>query len=516
MTSRAPDEPRAATSLSVLVPVYNEEHLVAASLGRLRRLEESPLLERVEIIVVDDGSTDRTAEVLDAFRQDLPEGGSSTVTWFFLRHEKNRSKGSAVRTALEKATGEISVVHDADLEYNPRDLLRIVEVFLTEEADAVYGSRFAGGGVRRVLLYRHQLGNKLLTVLCNFVTNLNLTDVETCYKAVRTDLLRSIPLISEDFSIEIELTVKLAKRQARIYEVPISYSGRTYQEGKKIGWRDGIKALWALLRFSLSDDICREDEFGSHILCRIGRAPRFNAWMADTIRPYCGQRVLEIGSGVGNLTKMLIPRRHFVASDVNPEYLRTLESLRAERPYLSTSFCDINDLGSFPRYGEGYDTVVCLNVLEHISDDRRALSNIKNVLGRDGRAVILVPHGMWNFGTLDKILGHIRRYTWEGLEDLARHCDMKIVKEIEFNRVGTVAWFWNGRILRRQTFGLGQVKLLNLLTPLIRRLDRVKLIPPLSLIAVMERADGLSHQLDLSHTPVTSSLGEDCSPTSAH
>lgn len=500
------DQPQNSTSLSVLVPVYNEEHLVASSLERLRTtLRESHLLERVEIIVVDDGSSDGTSDVLEAFRRETLNDENNSITWSFLRHEKNESKGSAVRTGLEQATGEVTVVHDADLEYHPRDLLQLVQVMLTENADAVYGSRFAGGGVRRVLFYRHQLGNKLLTTLCNFVTNLNLTDVETCYKAVRTDLLQSIPLISSDFRIEIELTVKLAKRQARIYEAPISYFGRTYQEGKKIGWRDGLKALWALLRFSLSDDICREDEFGSHILSRIGRAPRFNTWMADAIRPYCGQRVLEIGSGVGNLTKALIPRRRFVASDVNPQYLRALEGMRAERPYLSTSFCDVNDLESFPRDGEGYDTVICLNVLEHISDDFRALSNIKNVLSRDGRAVILVPHGMWNFGTLDKILGHIRRYSWKDLEQLADRCEMRIVKAIEFNRVGTVAWFLNGRILRRQTFGLGQVKLLNLLTPLIRRIDRVTPVPPLSLIAVMERADGVARAMDSDVTPVKSS-----------
>ena len=182
-------------------------------------------------------------------------------------------------------------------------------MFVEEDADAVFGSRFAGGEVRRVLLYRHELGNRLLTFLCNLVTNLNLTDMETCYKAVRTDLLKSIPLVSNDFRLEPELTIKLAKRQARIFEVPISYSGRTYQEGKKINWqRRRSRRSAAIARFALSDDIYSADAYGSQILARLGRAPKFNAWMADTIRPFCGQRVLEIGGGVGNLTLQLVPR----------------------------------------------------------------------------------------------------------------------------------------------------------------------------------------------------------------
>ena len=169
--------------------------------------------------------------------------GSSKLTWRFLRHERNGGKGAAIRTALAQATCELTVIHDADLEYHPRDLLRLVRVFVEEEADAVFGSRFAGADARRALFYRHELGNKFLTFLCNLATNLNLTDMETCYKAVRTDLLKSIPIESNDFRLEPELTIKLAKRQARIHEVPISYSGRSYQEGKKIGWRDGLKAL---------------------------------------------------------------------------------------------------------------------------------------------------------------------------------------------------------------------------------------------------------------------------------
>jgi glycosyltransferase involved in cell wall biosynthesis len=472
------------TSLSVLVPVFNEQYLVAASLDRLKVLETSPELSRVEVIVVDDCSRDDTAQVLESFRTKVPAAGSK-MSWKFLRHEKNQGKGKAVQTALAEATSEITVIHDADLEYHPKDLLRIVRVFLDERADAVFGSRFAGGEVRRAMLFRHELGNRLLTFLTNLVTNINLTDMETCYKAVRTELLKSIPLVSNDFRLEPELTIKLAKRGARIYELPISYSGRTYADGKKINWRDGLRALAAIARFAFSDEVYRQDAYGSQILARLSRAPRFNAWMADVIRPFCGNQVLEIGSGVGNLSRHLIPRRKYVVSDINPLYLQTLAALRADRPYVKAVYCDVTDLRSYPRDEGPYDTVICLNVIEHLKDDRAALLNIKSVLAPEGKAIVLVPQGQWNFGTLDEALGHERRYSREQLRGLADDCGFEVRELVEFNRIGTIAWFLNGRILRRRTFGLGQIMLLNLLTPIFRAIDRLLPVPSLSLIAVI-------------------------------
>jgi glycosyltransferase involved in cell wall biosynthesis len=475
------------TSLSVIVPVFNEQHLVTKSLERLKQLRISTHLSRVEIIVVDDCSADDTPKALKRFKEEQLLEADPMFEWVFVRHAQNRGKGAAIATGLERATCEITVIHDADLEYHPKDLLRIVEVFVTEQADAVYGSRFAGGGARRILNYRHQIGNRLLTFLCNLATNLNVTDMETCYKAVKTQLFKSIPLESNDFRIEPELTIKLAKRRARIYEIPISYSGRTYDEGKKINWRDGYRALWAIIHFALSDNIYKKDRYGSEILGRLSWAYRYNRWLADTIREFCGNRVLEIGSGVGNITKHLIPRLEYVASDVNPLYLQTLGTLEDDRPYLQTAYCDVTEGGSFPKTKGGYDTVICLNVIEHIEDDRAALSNIKSVLAEGGRAVILVPHGQWNFGTLDEVLEHKRRYSEETLRMLAADCGLEVVRMLGLNRVGTLAWFINGKLMRRRGFGLGQIWALNWFTPVFRLVDRFVPLPPLSLIAVMER-----------------------------
>ncbi|HET9554399.1 MAG TPA: glycosyltransferase [Anaeromyxobacteraceae bacterium] len=479
------------TSLSVLVPVYNEQHLVTTSLERLLVLETSPHLARIQVIVVDDCSKDRTAEILKAFEARMAArepgpAGAPRVEWRFVRHPQNGGKGAAIQTALRLAECDITVIHDADLEYHPKDLLRIVRVFEEEGADAVFGSRFAGGEARRALLFRHELGNRLLTFLTNLVTNVNLTDMETCYKAVRTDLLKSIPIVSNDFRLEPELTIKLAKREARIFEVPISYSGRTYQEGKKINWRDGVKAILAILRFWWSDAVYKEDEYGSQILGRMARAPRFNAWMADTIRPWCGRTVLEIGSGTGNLTRRLIPRDQYVASDINPLYLSTLHGLTADRPYLDVTLTDVTKGETFPRREGGFDTVVCLNVVEHVDDDVGALRNIRAVLGQGGRAIVLVPQGPELMGTLDEVLGHRRRYTPDSLRQLAADAGFEVKELLLFNRVGRPAWWLNGKVLKRRSFGLFQIMTLNALTPLFRLVDRALPFKALSLIAVME------------------------------
>jgi len=287
------------------------------------------------------------------------------------------------------------------------------------------------------------------------------------------------------------LAIKLAKRGSRIFEVPINYSGRTYGEGKKITWRDGFRALWAILHYAASDRIFTEDESGGEILERLNRAPRFTRWMADVIRPYVGDRVLEIGAGTGNMSVHFMPRSSYWATDMNPHYLDYLLTLRATRPYMRVAHTNAMEEETFPR-GQSFDTIICLNVVEHVQDDLQALRNIWEALDPGGRAIILVPHGPGLYGTLDEVLGHFRRYTREQLVRVVEQAGFRVERVLKFNRPGVPAWWLNGRVLHRKTFGLGQIRMLNLLTPLFRLTDSWWPLPPLSIIAILRKEDGLA------------------------
>lgn len=469
-----------ALSLSVVMPVYNERYLVRESIRRVLAVQ-SPYIQRLDLIVVDDGSKDGTREILREIARENPE----RIT--YVEHAQNGGKGAAVRTGIGLAKGSVTVIQDADLEYDPSDLPRLMVPFVRDGADAVFGSRFLSGEYRRVLYYRHTLGNRALTFLCNVLTDLNLSDMETCYKAVRTPLLQSIPLRSNDFRIEPELTFKLEKRGARIYEVPISYSGRTYEEGKKIGPKDAWHAFWTMIRWWLVDDIYKDDEYGSKILVRMSSVPKFNRWMADTVRPFLGARVLEIGSGIGNMTRQLCPRDRYTATDINPHYLDYLARGFDGRPYLDVRRVDLTSKADFEPLREGYDTVVCLNVLEHLADEDLALQNIRGALIEGGRAIILVPQGPRLHGTLDEALGHVRRYTPATLRAALERNGFQLDDLLEFNRVTTPGWWWNGKVLRRRNFSRLQLKILNLNVWWIRRLDALLPWKGTSLIAVARR-----------------------------
>ena len=235
--------PRCWMKLSVIIPVYNERATVPGLLERVRRVD----LDK-EIIVVDDGSTDGTRELLEGLKDRID---------VLVYHDRNRGKGAAIRTGVQKATGDVVVVQDADLEYNPEEYHRLIKPIADGGADVVYGSRFAGGDERRVLLFWHTLGNRLLTLFSNMFTNLNLTDMETCYKMFKADVIKSITIEQDRFGFEPEITAKVAKINSRICEVGISYSGRDYAEGKKIGWRDGVQAIWCIVKYGLRSEARR-------------------------------------------------------------------------------------------------------------------------------------------------------------------------------------------------------------------------------------------------------------------
>jgi SAM-dependent methyltransferase len=216
--------------------------------------------------------------------------------------------------------------------------------------------------------------------------------------------------------------------------------------------------------------------------------------MADVVRPHVGDRVLEIGAGIGNMSVNLMPRSIYWATDVNPAYLNYLESLRATRPYMNVSYIDGASGESFPK-DQNFDTVVCLNVIEHVPDDVGALRNIHNVLGDGGTAIILVPFGPKLFGSLDEVLGHCRRYTEEQIVSAAQQAGFQVEKVLKFNRPGVPAWWLNGKLMKRRTFGLGQIRLLNTLTPLFRLIDPWLPLPPLSIIAILRKWDRQDHML---------------------
>jgi len=224
-----------------VMPVYNEQATLSSIIGRVLSVGLD-----IELLCVDDGSTDGSRQILSEIEKQRRE------IRVFLQ-PRNMGKGAALRRGIHEATGDYVIIQDADLEYDPNDFRRLLEPLESGQADVVYGSRFLGAGPHRVLYFWHSVGNWFLTLLSNMITNLNMTDMETCYKAFRREVIQSIPLEEDRFGFEPEVTVKIAKRQLRVYEVGISYWGRTYAEGKKIGWRDGFRALWCLVKYAVKE-----------------------------------------------------------------------------------------------------------------------------------------------------------------------------------------------------------------------------------------------------------------------
>jgi glycosyltransferase involved in cell wall biosynthesis len=459
--------------LSVLMPIYNERWTLREIVNNV--LSVSIPLE-LELIAVDDCSNDGSWELLQELAQ---TDDRIKIT----RHERNLGKGAAIRTAIDAATGDIAVIQDADLEYDPNDYNVLLEPILAGKADAVFGSRFAGHS-RRVLFFWHSLINKALTTMSNLFNDLNLTDMETCYKMVRADVLKTLRLTSSTFTLEPEITARLAQWGARIYEVPVSYHGRTHAEGKKIKAIDGVKAIWQMLKCKYWDTQFTHHS-GFYILNSVSNAKEYSRWILDQVRPFLGERILEAGSGIGNLSSMLLKCERLVLTDYEDIYISKLSQRFGRHENIRVDKSDLTQPSSYDQWSdERLDTVICSNVLEHLEPDEQVLSSFAEVLEPGGNCIIVVPAGRWLYTVMDGELGHYRRYTEDELASKMRQAGLEIVFSHRFCKLGAISWAFSGHVLRSKHLSPFQMKTFDRLLPLAKFLDRILPVQGMSLIMV--------------------------------
>jgi glycosyltransferase involved in cell wall biosynthesis len=464
--------------LSIIMPAFNEKRTLREIVDRVLAVD-LPGLDR-ELIIVDDGSTDGTRDILASL--DGNDGIRVVYQPF------NQGKGAAVARGLREASGDIMIVQDADLEYNPEEYPTLLSPILRGDADVVYGSRFLGSPHgHRVLYFWHSVGNKMLTLMSNMFSGLNLTDMEPCYKVMTREVVDRLDLRSQRFGIEPEITCKVARLRARVYEVPISYHGRTYAEGKKIGFKDAIQAAWTILRYSRWE--APESDVGAVTLRRMARLGVYNRWLHDQFDAFLGRRVLEVGSGVGNQTRYFIERDRVIASDIEPHYVRELRGAFGQRSNVRVASFrfplspeDRADLAA-----EQIDSIVCMNVLEHIENDRETLADFARVLPDGGHLVLLVPAMPSIYGTLDKHLDHFRRYDREPLRQLLNETGFEVETLRYLNQPGVFGWWLNSRVLKRRVIPRAQVGAVRWLMPWLRAESRRSPSFGMSLLALARR-----------------------------
>jgi len=433
--------------LSVVMPCYNEAATIEAV---VRRVLESPFV--AELIIVDDGSTDGTLALVRGLTDPRVRVFEQPV---------NMGKGAALRRGFEEATAPYVIVQDADLEYDPVEYAKMLGPLLDDTADVVYGSRFLGGQAHRVLYYWHSVGNRFLTTASNMLTNLNLTDMETCYKAFRREVIQGIEIEEDRFGFEPEITAKIARGGWRVYEVGIAYAGRTYAEGKKIGWRDGVRALYGVVRYSRAAD---RIGFGRHpdrddapvdfddsdsqlesVLHSLQDADHYADWIYSLCEPHLGQEVLEIGAGHGELTQRLSHGRFVTATDLSKRCVEELQEQFEGVPNVEVRHADVAALGDSRRY----DSVILVNVLEHIDDDVGALRDLRDMLKPGGNLIVFVPAFESLYSDFDRRIGHRRRYRRSRLISTVDKAGFRLVDARYVNSVGAVAWWLFARRLRQ-------------------------------------------------------------------
>ncbi len=446
--------------LSIIMPAFNERRTIREIVARVMAVDLPAGLER-ELLIVDDGSTDGTRDYLATL------DGQPEIRVFY--QVTNQGKGAAVARGIRESTGDIILFQDADLEYDPAEYAVVLRPILAGEADDVYGSRFLGTPHgHRVLYFWHAIGNKLITLMSNAFTDLNLTDIETCYKAMTREVASRLDLRSRRFGVEPEITCKAARLRARVYEVPISYNGRTYAEGKKIGMKDAFEAAWTILRYARWE--APASDVGAVTLRRMARLDGYNEWLHNRFDAFLGRRILEVGSGVGNQTRYFADRDRVVASDIEPHYVRELRTkfgplshIRVASFRFPLTPADVDDLKR-----EQIDTIVCMNVLEHIEDDRNTLRDFASVLPKGGKLVLLVPAMPALYGTLDVNLNHFRRYDREPLRQLLQESGFQVETLRYLNRPGVLGWWLNSRVLKRKVLPRGQLAAFRWIQPMLR------------------------------------------------
>jgi SAM-dependent methyltransferase len=428
--------------LSIVMPCFNEETTVERA---LRRVLEQPFV--AEVVVVDDGSSDGTVEVLKRITDDRVR---------VVRHRVNRGKGAALRTGFGLVSAPFVAVQDADLEYDPAELADLLVPLLEGDADVVFGSRFLTTEARRVLYFWHSLGNKLLTLYSNMATNLNLTDMETCYKVFRREVLAQIVIEEDRFGVEPELTAKIAALGCRTYEIGISYHGRSYAEGKKTGWKDGVRAVWSVSKFSLlarrsrrrrehpPNEFSAADQWLEVSLSSLEDAEHYTDWLVSLVEPHAHGHVLEVGAGHGHYTGRIAEMAtDVVACEPSERAAEILEGRFAGRSDIRVVCADV--AGALD-YGP-FDTAVMLNVLEHVEDDDKVLQQLRDALHPGGRLVLFVPAFELLYSRYDHAIGHYRRYRRSELEAKASQAGFSIVASHYVNATGFLAWLLSARVL---------------------------------------------------------------------
>jgi glycosyltransferase involved in cell wall biosynthesis len=458
--------------LSIIIPVYNELTTLQEIINRIHAVEG---IEK-EIILVDDYSTDGTRTLYPDLQGQVDK---------IILHSQNQGKGAAIRTGIQHATGDYTIIQDADLEYDPQEYHIMLGPVLEGKAEVVYGSRFLGGRPHRVLFFWHMVGNKFLTLLSNMFTNLTLTDMETCYKLARTDLLQAVRIEQNRFGFEPEITAKLARMDVSIYEVGISYDGRSYDEGKKIGWKDGFQALWCILKYSRG----RYKDYGKETLKTLSGFNQYSQWMYSRIRKHLGRRVMEIGCGIGNNLDNLAsaPDTQIILTDPREDYLQELRENFGTRPNVSFYQYDATKPPPPELKDTPPDTIVMLNVLEHIEQDELALSNLHDLIAPGGRVVILVPAFQALYCKIDENLEHFRRYSLRELQDKMKRAGFNVIDAFHFNAVGAAGWFVAGKVLRAGQIREGHVAGQKVMMPIAKAVDTLKLPVGLSVVCVGQK-----------------------------